>query len=215
MGRYDNITGKTVDKIWHFIHSVTEEGEHDILYKFSKTNSRQLKFKLKVDIASKAEWIATEPFLLDGAAAPSLKLPTIEISVLLSKGAGKAYYNKLNACLNEIVRHEIEHLTQWGINRKGRKPHVSESGRDRVSERLKPAYGYFSLADEIPALVHGMHRQAKIEKRPITYIFTEYLDQYIAEDQINERQAKLLFNKWYNYSIKNLPRAKYAECKYR
>jgi hypothetical protein len=214
MGRYDNITGKTVDKIWHFIHSVTEDGEPDILYKFSKTNSRQLRFKLKVDIASKSEGIK-EPFLLDGAASPGLKLPTVEISVLLNKGAGKAYYNKLNACLNEIVRHEIEHLTQAGINKKGRKVHVSESRRDRVTERLKPAYGYFSLPDEIPALVHGMHRQAKIEKRPITDIFMEYLEQYISEGQINDRQAKLLFNKWYNYSIKNIPRAKYAECRYR
>ena len=36
-------------QIWHFIHSVTEEGEQDILYKFTKINTRQLKFKLKVD----------------------------------------------------------------------------------------------------------------------------------------------------------------------
>jgi hypothetical protein len=214
MGRYDNITGKTVDKIWHFIHSVDEEGEMDILYKFNKVNKRQLKFKLKVDIAIKTEGIK-EPFLIDGAAAPSLKLPTVEISVLLNSGAGKEYYNKLNACLNEVVRHELEHLTQWGINKKGNKAHVSESKRTRVSERFKPSYGYFSLKDEIPALVHGMHRQAKIEKRPITDIFTEYLDEYIADDQINERQAKLLFDKWYNYSIKNIPRAKYAQCKYR
>lgn len=214
MGRYDNITGKTVDKIWHFIHSVNEEGEENILYKFVKVNKRQLRFKLKVDIAVKTEGIK-EPFLLDGAATPSLKLPLIEISVLLNKGEGKLYYNKLNAHLNEIVRHEIEHLTQVGVNKAGKKPHTSESRRDKVSERMKPAYSYFSLPDEVPALVHGMHRQAKIEKRPITDIFTEYLKQYIAEDQINERQAKLLFNKWYNYSIKNLPKAKYAESQYR
>jgi hypothetical protein len=214
MGKYDNITGRTVDKIWHFIHSVNEEGETDILYKFNKVNKRQLKFKLKVDIAVKTKGI-TEPFLIDGAAAPSLKLPTVEISVLLDSGAGKEYYNKLNACLNEVVRHELEHLTQSGINKRGRKAHVSESRRTRVSERLKPAYGYFSLPDEIPALVHGMHRQAKIEKRPITNIFIEYLKQYISEGQINERHAKLLFDKWYNYSIKNIPRAKYAESQYR
>jgi hypothetical protein len=211
MARYDKITGETVDKIWDLIHTINE-GEVDVLYKLNRSVKRNLHFKLKMQIARKFKITGTDkPFVIDGEASLQRKVPTVEITILLSDSHGTSCYNKLNACLHEIVRHELEHLTQYGTNKRPGKEHASDSKRARVDLMKKPSFAYFSLPDEVPALVYGMYRQAKVEKRPITDIFCEMLDEYISDGEITVRQAKLLFTKWYNYSKKRLPKAQYAQ----
>jgi hypothetical protein len=215
MGKYDNITGRTVDKIWNFIHAVEKTEDRELSYYRKYKNTRQLKFKLKLEvfISPKNDNI---PFEIDAGVYSDLKMPVMEIAIHINSKYGKKHYCTINAKLNDIVRHEIEHLLQAGINRKRGKVSSTSVLRHRAitSDENVRTFNYLKLKDEVPANVFGMYRQAKLEKKPLTFIFEEYLDEYIIEQGLNIEQAKHIYKKWYKYSKKHLQKAIYAKTRY-
>jgi hypothetical protein len=215
MGKYDDITGKTVDKIWNLIHDVERENKNGVLYRRIHKNTRQLKFKLRLDVGM-VSVDSEKEFEIDAGAYTDLKMPIIELRIEINSNFGKKSYCRINSRLNDVIRHEIEHLLQAGINRKKGKtmPTLVLRYRAETSERGNVSFNYLKLRDEVPANIFGMYRQAKIEKKPITLIFEEYLDEYIRESDLKPEQAKLIYKKWYKYSKKYLPKAKYATTKY-
>ena len=115
-------------------------------------------------------------------------------------------YEKLFYRLQEVMRHEIEHLTQGGPNRIPDRPIYYGSTSD-----LKTVYGHHKNKIEVPALVHGFYRRAKIEKRPLDEIMVEDLDADIQKGLLSKKQAENLLTIWLDYAKKNLPAARYSK----
>jgi hypothetical protein len=135
----------------------------------------------------------------------------IEVVINIDPTKEPQVYSKLNAVVQDAVRHEIEHLTQGGDNRMEGKPKlVGSSVRDKISVKNGNSYKYFLLRDEIPAMVHGMYRQAKKEKRPLDDIYNEYLDYFVEENVISKAEASKILKTWLALAKKELPAAIYS-----
>ena len=108
--------------------------------------------------------------------------------------------------IQEDVRHEIEHFTQKGKYRIEDRPIYKGN-----TANLKTTYGHHKNIVEVPALVHGFYRRAKLEKRPLDEIMIEDLDSEIERGNLSKKQAENLLKMWLDYAKKNLPHAIYRE----
>jgi hypothetical protein len=207
-GRYDKISGTIVDAIWKCIKATSVLGEH------KKKTFELGEFSGPVYIDEVNFYITREPIAtgvaIDAGAYPSEN--SLEIILTIDPNKEPQIYNKVNSLLQDAVRHEIEHLTQGGENRIPDRPKITPAKvRDKISFKNGNAYKYFVLKDEIPAMVNGMYRSAKTEKKPLDIVFNEYLDYYIGENIISQKQADSIIKTWIEYAKKNLPVAQYSK----
>ena len=129
----------------------------------------------------------------------------IMVTVYIDPKAEPQCYQKMFYKLQEDIRHEIEHFTQSGDYRINDRP-ISKTN----TANLKTVYGHHKHKVEIPALVHGFYRRAKLEKRPLDDIMTDDLDSEIERGNLSKKQAEKLLTMWIDYAKKNLPRAIYT-----
>jgi hypothetical protein len=102
--------------------------------------------------------------------------------------------------LKDVIRHELEHLTQDGANlRPGKKMEDDEFIRDMINADLLPKSDYFKLAKEVDAMLQGMYLKAKKSKRP----FIEVIDDYLDKQPITQEERKEILDLWAK-RIKNI-----------
>lgn len=80
--------------------------------------------------------------------------------------------------IRDVLRHEIEHLTQGGWNeRSGKYMEDDQFIRDLIQKykTLAPK-NYFLLDKEVDAMLQGMYFKAKKARRPFTDVIEDYLD---------------------------------------
>jgi len=80
--------------------------------------------------------------------------------------------------IRDVLRHEIEHLTQGGWNvRQGKEMADDSLIRDLINKykTLAPK-NYFMLDKEVDAMLQGMYFKAKKSRRPFIDIIEDYLD---------------------------------------
>lgn len=224
-GKYDKITGISVDEIWKIIkitkiiYNIKPKGivydddgflENQINYDFIEPVEYDLFLRVKREkIDNKLG------FIIEGYSESPISLIVIEL--IIDPDKEPYCYKELNSYLQDTVRHEIEHLTHAGYNRLEDRPDPKKSLRlrnelNRAHERgvFVNSYKYYLLEDEIGPLVHGMYRKAKTDKKPITVIFNEFLDIMSNENIINnDRNRQKVYDAWISYAKKNLPVAKY------
>lgn len=199
---YDKTTGLIVDKIWTYIKD-SVGGDEKQAYKTT----------MKIDgLIFLLTIIIYRPEIMDYGSKVDANSDKNEIDILitLNKENEKLQYIKLNAKLQDAVRHEIEHTLQDPKSpnyKEGLAKPTSKSYRIKAN---KDPYIYFQLRDEIPAMVKGMFRQSKTEKRPLDDIFNEYLSGWIELEDITQEQADKIVKKWIEYAKKYIPSAKYS-----
>lgn len=133
----------------------------------------------------------------------------IAIKIYFGSEFTKKNLEELFYKLQEDVRHEIEHLTQEGPYRIEDRPVYKGS-----TAKLKTVLGHHKNVIEVPALVHGFYRRAKLEKKPLDQVMREDLDSEIERGNLTKKSAEKLFNMWVDYAKKNLPHAKYKSHTY-
>jgi len=223
-GKYDRISGISVDEIWKIIKitkvlydlkvpclSCDELGyiEKEIDYSFSSPVEYDLILKIKRD-----KVFRKEGFYIDGSSDDIEGIIFIELVIDPDKEPN--CYNELNSFLQETIRHEIEHLTHGGYNRIEDRPDPDKTMKIRIALNkanvkgdFVNSYKYYLLEDELGPLVHGMYRKAKTDKKPITTIFNQFLSIMEEEGIINKEKRKLVYKEWVKYAKKVLPHAKY------
>ena len=111
----------------------------------------------------------------------SNQIPYIEISI--STNGKKNQLSNIALQLSNTIRHEIEHITQSGLNTLPGK----YLPNDQVLRETASALQYHLLEKEIPAMLHGLHTQAKKERKPFLEKVCEYLNEtYLLESDINK-----------------------------
>lgn len=109
------------------------------------------------------------------------KVPYMEIRFELDPTDVPKIYSSIAMDMRDTLRHEIEHLTQAGWNVKSSKYIPSDQALRRKIESGKlPPARYFTLPQEIPAMIQGMYLQAKKSRQPFSKIVNDYLDRFIA-----------------------------------
>jgi hypothetical protein len=127
----------------------------------------------------------------------------LEFNMLINPKKEPDIYRDLYMKLQEDVRHEMEHVLQyWGI---GDRPGLND--KELGGETT---YEHHSRLEEVPAMVQGFYRRAKLERRSLDEIMTEDLDDEIEKGNLTKEEAEGLLNIWMLYAKRRLPKAIYT-----
>lgn len=203
-GRYDAITRKVVKDI---MKAVTDGDSDSYNLPWDISNEQEyeqegLNFSLELDIVRTDD---VKTFEVMTAVADDNDENIILMTISLNPNFSSQHLEKLFYKLQEDIRHEIEHLTQMGPNRIEDRPIYKGS-----TTNLKTVYGHHKNVIEVPALVHGFYRRAKLEGKPLDEVMMEDLDSEIEKGLLTKNQAQKLLTIWLDYAKKNLPKAKYS-----
>jgi hypothetical protein len=95
--------------------------------------------------------------------------------------------------LKDVIRHELEHLTQDGANvRPGKKIEDDKFIRNMINADLLPKADYFRLEKEIDAMLQGLYLKAKKSRKP----YLEVIDDYLDTQPINQEERKEILDLW-------------------
>jgi hypothetical protein len=131
-------------------------------------------------------------------------VPEVEIVLLIDPNRASDCYDKIFLKLNDIISHELNHLTQIGWNRTSFSMGASPQ---HVRDNAKTGYKYFLLPDEIDSMVKGMYRSSKIEGIPIDKAFETYLDTFLEHGYLNRQEYSEVIEKWIEYALIHYPKA--------
>lgn len=212
-GRYDKLTGKTVKFMWPIIKSSKIAGESEYSFDLGEISEGGIYFDLILEITRMPIPIP-QGFIIDAGAYTQKGNNALEIIIKIDPTKEPQVYTKLNAKLQDAVRHEIEHLTQAGKNKVPGKPTATRAKtRNKINIDNNNIYKYFLLRDEIPAMVFGMYRQAKTEKRNLDDVFNEYLQYFVDEKIISGGESEKIISTWIKFAKSRLQHAQYTNNK--
>lgn len=219
-GKYDRITGISVDELWKVIKltklsfdldrkKYSKYIEIDIDHNFSGPIEFDLKLKIKRDSNYRKSIIIPNDygFYIDGKC--DALIGVIYIILELDPNKEPYCYNNLNLMLQDVIRHEIEHLTHEGYNRLSDRPNPDNSNELRYNISGVDSYLYFILEDELTPMIQGMYRKAKTSKKSITTIFNEYLDIMVDSGILKDYNRELIYDEWVKEAKRLLPNAKF------
>lgn len=150
--------------------------------------------------------VYTDAYVISGDADDESAVIYLEISI--NPEFEPQCYSDITPDLRDIVRHEIEHLTQRGWNEKPNK-FIRHNLGARKKIQLDPnlRYRYYQLKDEVDANLHGLYAKAKTTKRPFSEVATEFLDRQARKGIIPENKKREIYNVWKKRAalIKGLP----------
>jgi len=150
-----------------------------------------------------------DTYKVDGGANEGIDDDGTEITPLLIVNFGipkNPKWSTVSMDLKDVVRHELEHLTQSGDNVVGvvRDPNNSELDRpgkqmaddkfirDMIDADLLPKADYFKLEKEIDAMMQGLYFKAKKSRRP----FKDVIDDYLDTQPISKEDKEVILNLW-------------------
>lgn len=148
-------------------------------------------------------------YKVDGGANEGIDDDGTEITPLLIVNFGipkNPKWSTVSMDLKDVVRHELEHLTQSGDNvvgvvrdpkdsrldRPGKQMADDQFIRDMIDADMLPKADYFKLEKEIDAMMQGLYFKAKKSKRP----FKDVIDDYLATQPISQEEKEVILNLW-------------------
>lgn len=118
---------------------------------------------------------------------------TVNFKIPRNIGSGKVTWERLSFDLKDVVRHELEHLTQAGPNTVGGKAMEDDMAlRAMIDANLLPKASYFQLEKEIDAMIQGLYLKAKKSKRP----FKEVVEEYLKMQPVNKEEKEEILALW-------------------
>jgi hypothetical protein len=117
-------------------------------------------------------------------------------------------WSKISADVSDVIRHEIEHLTQAGDNVRGQvyddEGNLIDKGkymdddimiRDMINKlKILPKSDYYKLEKEVDAMLQGLYLKAKKTKKPFADVINNYLD--IAPGIETKEDKEAILNLW-------------------
>jgi hypothetical protein len=126
--------------------------------------------------------------------------PLIEVRFELDPADYPKVLSEVAMQLRDTLRHEIEHTTQSGWNTKSGKYLPSDMAlRNKINSGKLPAYQYFILDKEIPAMIQGLYLRAKKSRTPFKQVVDEFLNTWIATGYVSIEQRNEILKTWRSY----------------
>ena len=176
----------------------------DVDKKFQKETDLEFDYDLKVIFAKGINSIMRNGGAYKGGETKGGWVqPKIELEFVLDPYNFPRDFEELSAQITDVLRHEIEHLTQAGGNERGKafdkdaqfrgEFGTEEEMRFRTKIRdgiVKNGFKYLTLPSEIDANIQGLYLTAKKAKRPFVDVVDQYLYQFT--DQYNDKGEPFL-----------------------
>jgi len=199
-GRYDTLSNQISRDIFNFWKEGFTEGDkvstYEDIYSNLPPRGAQVKAKiiykpgfgkLEVDGGSDYAYINKKT----GEEYPGF----IEVNFIIDPKMLPEFWEEISMNLKDVVRHEIEHITQSGDS-KTKKEDFDEDFdmtiRALVKADIIPQAEYFKLPKEVDANLQGMYFRAKKERRPLIDVINTYLD---AQD-ITSKDKQIILDLW-------------------
>lgn len=218
-GRYDTLTNKLSSIAFEAFKDIHDRGDREGEFEFRVDHpdeehdipSEDFYF----DFVGKVE-ITDDEYEVDGGANAGFDKDGNEITPLLSvkfripKNPTKnPSWGDISFDIKDVVRHELEHLTQDGENEKGgawhedpklRRPSKymedDQMLRDLIDLDLLPKADYFRLEKEVDAMLQGLYFKAKKSKRPFKDVVNTYLDIFTSQETITQEEKENILDIW-------------------
>jgi hypothetical protein len=208
-GKYDSATGRVVrdmikvikktkgypDGEWVHItlpHDLTGEDEYEM-------EKAQVSFSVEMNIKRDDDVMnyKVESFKIH-------EEDVLQFNMVINPSEEPNMYRDIYMKLQEDVRHEMEHILQdWG---RGDRPPTGEGEYEGET-----TFDHHKRLEEVPAMVQGYYRRAKLERKSLEEIMTDDLDDEIEEGNLTRQEAEELLRIWTIYAKRRLPKAIYTK----
>ena len=210
-GRYDAFVNKLSRIVFEMFKDIHDRGDKEGEFEFRVDHpdeehdipSEDFYF----DLAGTVK-ITDDEYMVDGGANAGFDDEGEEITPMLAvkfKIPKNPDWQKVSFDIKDVVRHELEHLTQDGENVKGvvidpKDPRLNRPGkqmdddqtiRDLIDLDLLPKADYFRLPKEIDAMLQGLYYKAKKSRTPFKDVINNYLDTQPINDEERENILKV------------------------
>ena len=107
-------------------------------------------------------------------------------------------WSTISMDIKDIIRHEIEHLSQAGYNVVPSKELPDDRDLRFFIQTLgtMPTSNYYLLDKEVPAMLQGMYYKAKKMKKPFKDVVNAYLDIFVSNDTITKDDKQDILHRW-------------------
>jgi hypothetical protein len=202
-GRYDTLANKLSSIAFEAFKDIHDRGDREGEFEFRVDNpdeehdipSKDFFF----DFAGKVE-ITDDEYSVDGGANAGFDNEGDEITPLLSvsfKIPKNPDWQKVSFDIKDVVRHELEHLTQDGYNEKtGKYMEDDQLLRDLIDADMLSKSQYFKLEKEVDAMLQGLYFKAKKAKRPFGDVINDYLNIFIDQETITQEEKEEILDIW-------------------
>jgi hypothetical protein len=178
-GRYDSITRLVVKDIMDSWKSQFngKEGELRFEEDYELENSKGQPIDFELLAILKLEETEDKTYIVDGGANEELDPPYLEVTFQVDPRNLPKMWSTIYNDLIDVVRHEIEHLTQSGTNVISSKEMADDQSiRQMINWGLLPQAEYFKLEKEVDAMLQGMYLKAKKSKTPFKDVINDYFE---------------------------------------
>ena len=176
--------------------------DQEVYFKEIRNDEIPLEFYLSLNI----HWIeGLGDIISDGGAYNDTSKtadqpPLVEVLFELDPAQYPNVLSEVSMKLKDILRHEIEHLTQSGWNMKSAKYHRADLAmRDRIATGQIPTARYYTLPKEIPAMIQGLYTRAKKSKQPFKDVVDANLQQGVDNGVITSAEKEQIKAVWRKY----------------
>ena len=197
-GSYDKLSNQVSSAIFASFKEALVKGEDgEFMLTVGPQEDADIKSNMTFDIQAVVK-ITDDVYSVDGGANAGYDDdgdeidPFINIVFQIPKNVN---LKELSFDLKDVVRHEIEHLTQDGENLKqGKYIPDDKELRDLIDAGLLDKDEYYKLPKEVDAMIQGMYFKAKKSKTP----FVDVVDDYFERAKVTPEERpkiKALWNK--------------------
>ena len=202
-GRYDTLANKLSSIAFEAFKDIHDRGDKEGSFKFRVDHPDD-----EHDIPSKDFYfdfegvveITDDEYGVDGGANAGFDNEGDEITPLLSvkfKIPKNPDWQKVSFDIKDVVRHELEHLTQDGYNEKtGKYMEDDQLLRDLIDADMLSKSAYFRLEKEVDAMLQGLYFKAKKSKRPFKDVIDDYLNIFIDQETITQEEKENILDIW-------------------
>jgi len=197
-GKYDKITNDLSSAIFKVFKNAYDKGkEVKKSFRIGPEPDSDYNHSLEFDLDIYMK-LTDDTYSVDGGANAGYDKegneiqPLINVVFELSKNVN---WKDVSFDIKDVIRHEIEHLTQDGENLKqGKYIPDDQTLRDLIDAGMLDKDEYYKLPKEVDAMIQGMYYKAKKSKTPFADVVDDYFDK--AKVTPEERpKIKALWNK--------------------
>ena len=200
-GRYDKSTNEFSNIVFDMFKSIHDRGDKKGEFEFSVGPDDEDIYseEFEFDLAGIVE-ITDDEYEVDGGANAGFDTKGEEVTPLLSvkfKIPKNPDWQKVSFDIKDVVRHELEHLTQDGGNEKpGKYMKDDQLIRDLIDSDMLSKSQYFKLEKEVDAMLQGLYFKAKKSKRPFGDVIDDYLNIFLDQETISPQEKEDILNTW-------------------
>ena len=197
-GKYDKLSNQLSSAVFKLFKDSFEKGkEVEHTFRVGPEEDADFEHDLEFDLNVYSK-LTKNTYSVDGGANAGIDddgdeiQPLINIVFELPKNVN---WKDVSFDIKDVIRHEIEHLTQDGTNLKqGKYIPDDQDIRDMIDAGLMDKDNYYKLPKEVDAMIQGMYFKAKKSKTPFVDVVDDYFEKAKVTDK--ERPAiKALWNK--------------------